>query len=120
MNGVRDMRIPVLMGGEVGLGDAVQVEEGVEFVGAGYVVGFAVGKVGHVVGCACCGGRTKVAEVLGDMFLARARGEAGFFSRVVVVASEAGKKAVRRALAEDVVAQARFFEAAAFYEGDGR
>jgi hypothetical protein len=42
------------------------------------------------------------------MFLARARGEVGFFGRVVVVASPAGEAAVREAVAGDVVLRARF------------
>jgi hypothetical protein len=108
MNGVRVMRIPVVMGGFTGPGDAVLVEEGAEFAGAGYVVGFAVGQVGHVVGCACCGGRGPVAEVLGRMYVERARGEAPFFGRVVVVASESGEKAVQEALEGDVVVRARY------------
>ncbi len=102
------MRIPVVFGGVAGAGDAVLLENGVGYAGEGYVVGFAVGLPGHVRGCACCGGRTRVAEVLSGMFLARARGEVGFFGRVVVVASPAGEAAVREAVAGDVVLRARF------------
>ncbi len=102
------MRIPVVMGGFTGPGDAVLVEEGFQMPAAGYGVRFAAGKVGHVVGCACCGGRSGVAEVLGRMFVERARGVAPFFERVVVVASAAGEAAVREAVEGDVVVRARY------------
>jgi len=52
------------------------------------------------------------------MFLARVKGTAPYFNRVVVVASDVGKKAVRDAMEADVVVRARFFEAAAIFGGD--
>lgn len=103
------MRIPVVFGGAAGPGDAVLVEEGMAYAGAGYMVGFSAGLPGHVTGCACCGGRTRVAEVLGRMFLDRARGETPFFGRVVVVASPAGEAAVREAVEGDMVVRARYW-----------
>jgi hypothetical protein len=102
------MRIPVVTGVLPGAADAVLLEDGVFYAGPGHVVGFSAAETGHVAGCACCGGRGKVAEALGYMFLARARGDIVFFARVVVLASPAGEAAVRAALAADVVAQARY------------
>ena len=51
-------------------------------------------------GCTCCVPRGPVAEALGRLFLARARGEVAFFRSVVaVMATPAGEAAVRAALA---------------------
>ena len=68
----------------------------------------ASGLSGHPPGCTCCAPRGPVAEALGRLFLARARGEVAFFRSVVVVATPAGEAAVRAALAEDQVAAGRF------------
>jgi hypothetical protein len=63
----------------------------------------------HPVGCACCAPRGPVAEALGRLFLARARGESPWFRSVVAVTrSAAGVDAVRAALSADVVTSARF------------
>lgn len=63
----------------------------------------------HPVGCTCCAPRGPVAEALGRLFLARARGELPWFRSVVAVAhSAAGAEAVRAALVGDVVTAARF------------
>jgi hypothetical protein len=63
----------------------------------------------HPLGCACCTPRGPVAEVLGRLFLARARGELPWFRSVVAVTcSAAGADAVRAALIADVVTTARF------------
>ncbi len=63
---------------------------------------------GHAMGCACCVPRGPVAEALGRLFLARARGEVALFRSVAVLATPAGEAAVRAALAEDQVAAGRF------------
>ncbi len=102
------MRIPILFGVEPGAGDAVLVEDGHDMPADGYAVRFTVAQAGHVIGCACCTLRGPAADALGRMFMARARGEAPFFARVVVLASEAGVAEVRRALGEDVVTKARY------------
>jgi hypothetical protein len=69
----------------------------------------ALGPSGHPPGCACCIQRGPVAEALGRLFLARARGEVAWFRSVVaVVATPAGEAALRASLAEDKVAAARF------------
>lgn len=67
------------------------------------------GLTGHPVGCACCTPRGPVADALGRLFLARARGEVAFFRSVVaMVATPAGEAAVRRALAAEQVSAGRF------------
>jgi hypothetical protein len=67
------------------------------------------GVFGHAPGCTCCTPRGPVAEALGRLFLARARGEVAFFGSVVAVtATAAGEAAVRAALAEDQVSAGRF------------
>jgi hypothetical protein len=64
---------------------------------------------GHPPGCNCCAPRGPVAEALGRLFLARARGEVAWFRSVVaVVATPAGEAAVRAALADDQVSAGRF------------
>src|SRR3954469_5256290 len=68
----------------------------------------AQGLAGHPFGCACCVPRGPVAEALGRLFLARARGEVGWFGSVVAVATPPGEAAVRAALADDQVSAARF------------
>jgi hypothetical protein len=63
---------------------------------------------GHPTGCTCCVPRGPVAEALGRLFLARARGEVAWFRSVAVLATPAGEAAVRAALAEDQVSAGRF------------
>jgi hypothetical protein len=76
---------------------------------AGPVAHFTLPVAAHVIGCACCLPRGPVAVAFGRLFLARARGEVGFFDEVVAVThSQAGAAAVRAALEDDVVTRARF------------
>jgi len=105
-----DMRIPVAMDGQPEEGDAILVEDGFDMPVSGYAVRFALGtgKPGHLSGCACCTLRGPAADALTTMFRARATGAAPFFSRVRVLASPAGKAALREALEADVVTKARF------------
>jgi hypothetical protein len=112
MNSKADMRILIVFGGWAP-GDAV-LAEGDALVPAGaFVMRFSLpaGGLGHVAGCACCAPRGPAAAALAAMFRARATGAAPFFGRVVVVATPAGEAAVRAAVAEDVVAAARFMVA---------
>ncbi len=104
-----DGRIPVVLGGVAGKGDAVLLEgEGVLPAGVA-AARFMVSAGGHAIGCACCVPRSDAARALGRLFLARARGEVAAFRRVVAVTtSEAGRAAVKAAVAGDVVASARF------------
>jgi hypothetical protein len=63
----------------------------------------------HPLGCTCCAPRGPVAEALGRLFLARARGELPWFRSVIAVTHSAGgAEAVRAALTGDVVTTARF------------
>ena len=107
-----DDRVPVRFGSgdTAGQADALAVE-GRAAVPTGHaVVRFRLGPglTGHPFGCACCVPRGPVAEALGRLFLARARGEVAFFRSVVVVATPVGEAAVRAALAEDQVSAGRF------------
>ena len=62
----------------------------------------------HVVGCACCTGRSSAARALSTLFLARARSSGAPFARVAAVATPAGKAAILEALANDVLASQWF------------
>lgn len=104
-----DGRIPVVFGGAIGAGDVV-VTDGVVAAPDGVAV-VRLGVVSeplHGVGCLCCAPRGAAAEVLGRLFVERARGEVGFFSRVVVVGSAGTVAAVRRAVATDGVCAGRY------------
>lgn len=102
-----DGRIPVVIGGAAGEGDAVLIE-GDGALPAGTAARFTLAAGGHAIGCACCAPRSDAGRALGRLFLARARGEVAAFGRVVVVASEEGRAAVEAAVGGDVVASARF------------
>lgn len=67
-----------------------------------------IAAAGHPAACACCTARTPAAEALGRLFLQRARGEVGFFRRVLVDADAQGQEAVREALRADPIVAARF------------
>lgn len=63
----------------------------------------------HVLGCACCAGRSPAAQALDGLFQRRARGQCPWFDRVLALApSPAGAAMLATALAEDVLTQARF------------
>ncbi len=95
-----DARVPVRFGaaGDGGADEAMLVEG----------VAFTAGAPGHVVGCACCGGRSDAARALGELFTDRAKGRVAPFQRVLVVATELGRDAIRAAVRDDSVASARF------------
>jgi hypothetical protein len=108
-----DDRVPVRFGSADAAGsDAAILVEADAPVPPGHAVArfrLTPSMIGHPFGCACCTPRGPVAEALGRMFLARARGEVAFFRSVVVVAATpAGEAAVRAALAEDQVSAGRF------------
>jgi hypothetical protein len=108
-----DDRVPVRFGsGDAAGPDDALLVEGDATVPDGHAVArfrLAPGLIGHPFGCACCTPRGPVAEALGRLFLARARGEVAFFRSVVaLVATPAGEAAVRAALAEDQVSAGRF------------
>jgi hypothetical protein len=108
-----DDRVPVRFGSAEAAGqDEALLVEGDVAAPSGHVMArFSLtrGLIGHPFGCACCVPRGPVAEALGRLFLARARGEVAFFRSVVaVVATPVGEAAIRAALARDQVSTARF------------
>lgn len=63
----------------------------------------------HPAGCVCCAPRGVVAEALSRLFLARARGEVGFFREVVAVSrTAAGRAAIDAALERDPLVSSWF------------
>jgi hypothetical protein len=107
-----DPRIGVRFGtiDEAGPGETLLIEGGAvaDRPGATHFV-LTPRNATHSLGCACCAPRGPVAEALGRLFLARARGEVPWFRSVVAAThSIAGREAVRTALTEDVVTSARF------------
>jgi hypothetical protein len=65
--------------------------------------------LGHPMRCACCTPRNAAGRALGRLLLARGRGTAPFFGRVVVAAkTDAGREAVLAAVADDPLASACF------------
>jgi len=93
----QDVRLPVVAGDAAlaGPGDVVQPWSG-------------QGATGHIAGCTCCQPRTPLAQALGWLFLARARGDLLFFSRVIVPCAPDEEAALAAALAADPVTAARF------------
>ena len=92
-----DARIPVVFAPTPPLADDHVVTEG---------IGVSP-EPAHAAGCACCTARGAVGSMLGALFFARARGEVGFFRRIVVRAeSTAFRAAVADAIEADPVASA--------------
>ena len=98
-----DARIPVIFAPATTAvdGDALLTEGDAAAPEGVPVARFSAELPGHALGCACCAGRSPVAAALHRLFLARARGTAAFFARVVVACGPEGEAAVRQALAED-------------------
>jgi hypothetical protein len=105
-----DARVPVVLASlsEIGEGDAALIESA-EAPERGARESFLPVAGAHVAGCACCVARGPAAVALDRLFQRRARGEVGFFRRVVVVTATAeGDMEVWSALRNDPVASARF------------
>jgi hypothetical protein len=105
-----DPRIPVVIGSltERSAGDALLIEGDGDGPPGFPVARWRTGPR-HAPGCACCVPRGPVAEALAALFLARARGTAPFFTRVLAVPrDEAGAASVRTALESDLLVRARF------------
>jgi hypothetical protein len=104
-----DMRIPVLFNQDAAAAAYLLEGDATAPKGA-YAVRFTLPAAGfgHAIGCACCTPRGPAANALAELFRARATGAAPFFSQVVVVASPAGIAAIRAAIEQDVLANARF------------
>ncbi|BFL64131.1 Hypothetical protein HVIM_01278 [Roseomonas mucosa] len=63
----------------------------------------------HAVACACCGGRSPVAQALDRLFLDRVRGTCPWFDRVLALADTPEAAAMLQgALRQDAVVAARF------------
>jgi len=105
-----DARIPVVFApaATAGNGDALLIEGDAAAPEGVPVARFSADRPGHAPGCACCAARGPVAEALRVLFLARARGTAAFFARVVVASGPQGEAAVRRVLAEDAFVGGRY------------
>jgi len=71
---------------------------------------FTIGAAsGHPMRCFCCAPRNAAGQALGRLLLARGRGTAPFFTRVLVATrSQAGRDAVREAVETDPLASACF------------
>lgn len=115
-----DARIPVLLEGPMLPEGPILPEGGADATAlllesdapapSGWTVArFDLPRTAHRTGCACCLPRGPVAEALGRLFLARARGEVPFFRRVLArPVSEAGREALIAALADDPLVSGRF------------
>jgi hypothetical protein len=67
------------------------------------------GAPGHPMRCFCCAPRNAAGQALGRLLLARGRGTAPFFRRVLVATrSDAGRTAVLAAIEDDPLASACF------------
>lgn len=105
------MRIELVFGGEAQPGEAALVEgDGPAPAGTTVERFRRPASPLHGIGCLCCAPRGPAAVALGRLFLARARGEAPWFSRVRVIADDQGIAAVRAALTADAITMARFVE----------
>lgn len=63
----------------------------------------------HPQACTCCGGRTPIAAALDRLFLARVKGQARWFDRVVaLVPGEDARTALAATLREDGVVSSRY------------
>ena len=106
-----DARIPVVLGTSQAADEACAwlVEGNRPGPEGGPVIRFVAAVSGHALGCACCTARNPAAVALGNLFLARARGETGLFQSVVAITSTpAGRASVLAALATDALVSARF------------
>jgi len=104
----QDARIPVIFGQQPGPDDMTLLEEGLEAPEAGHVQSFARQMTGHLPGCSCCVARSPAATALAAVFRARATGAAPYFSRLLVLASPAGRLDIEAAMAQDALCRARF------------
>lgn len=92
-----DQRIPVFAGdAAVAAADDVVVREA------------ATAPPPHGIGCVCCASRPALARALARLFMARARGEVAWFTRVIVACPPGDEAAIGDAIAADPVSFARF------------
>jgi len=102
-----DQRIPVRFGhwssaqaGEVVLvGATIPAPDG---------IGVALWGGEHAAGCACCGGRSRLAALLSSLFVSAMRGERPRFSAIVADLDDSAAAALRDALRTDRFLAARY------------
>lgn len=103
-----DDRIPLILDGMPQADDAVLLPQGWDLPRPAVVVRhLAVPVPRHLAGCACCTPRHAVAQALGALSLARARGDVAWFSRVVVLGPPQMLQAAREAAQSDRLVAAR-------------
>jgi hypothetical protein len=108
-----DARVPVRFGSvsDAAHGSALLIEGDTPAPDGVAVARFtgAAASGPHPPGCPCCIARSPAAVALAALFLARARGEVGFFRTVLAVCrTPAGEAAVRAALESDPLVIAWF------------
>lgn len=104
-----DARIPVVFGRieEAGQEDALLIEGDGEAPPGRVVVRLAA-EVGanHMAGCVCCVPRSAAGSALAGLFLARGRGDVGYFRRVMAVTADPA--AIIAAIDDDLLASGWF------------
>ena len=113
-----DARIPVLsLPDAAGLRQALRagpsaallLPEGAPDIGGAVATARFQPFASHAVACACCGGRSPVAQALDRLFLDRVRGTCPWFDRVLALADTPEAAAMLQgALRQDAVVAARF------------
>ncbi|HQT87907.1 MAG TPA: hypothetical protein PK677_05065 [Acidiphilium sp.] len=104
-----DQRISITFGGPVRAADAVLMAGDAPAPLAAVVERFSpIPVLGHRLGCSCCAPRNQAALALNRLFLARARGAAPWFKRLVFIGNVAAQAELRAALADDLLSRARF------------
>ena len=104
-----DQRIVIELGGKVRADDAVLIAGDAPAPMAAAVERFSpVAAPGHRLGCYCCAPRTQAALALNRLFLARTRGTAPWFKRLIFIGDNPAQAELRAALADDLLSRARF------------
>ena len=115
-----DGRIPVLpVADEAALRAALTARPGAAILaeapppvlpeGAVAVASFDLYLSSHPQACTCCGGRSPLASAMDRLFLARVKGQAPWFDRVVaLLPGEEARAALVAALRDDAVVASRF------------
>ena len=71
-------------------------------------VGMAIWAGEHAIACPCCGGRSRLAEILSSLFVGAMRGDRARFSALVADLGDTGDAALRDALRTDRFLAARY------------
>ncbi len=105
-----DGRVPVVLGRLEDLrpGDVLVIEAAGAWATREFVQPVVRLASAHAAGCACCAGRDPWAEALGGLFVARMRGEAARFERVLAVLEAAAGARFAAILEEDRLLAARY------------